>query len=170
MALEIKVKVPDSFLEGVKMRHLRGMTREEFLNSRISEEDSGCWHWHGEVTRNGYGRVKWGGKRYLTYRLIYEMIKGPVPEGLQLDHLCRNRLCVNPEHLEPVTISENIRRGEMGFGRLSGLCKNGLHDITDEGNIYLGGGRRTCYKCRRVSYGLAEERVRPKQKRVEYLN
>lgn len=69
---------------------------------------SGCWIWNGHRD-SGYGRI--GSK--LVYRITYERVNGPVPKGLELDHLCRNRACVNPDHLEPVTHSVNSRRGAM---------------------------------------------------------
>src|SRR6478752_5165546 len=74
-------------------------------------QENGCWEWVGSVRKNdGYGR--WSvGKGTLAHRVIYEKMRGAVPKGLELDHLCRNRLCVNPDHLEPVTTRENIFRG-----------------------------------------------------------
>jgi hypothetical protein len=71
-----------------------------------------CWEWHGERIRNGYGRL-WISttQRMLAHRFAYELLIGPIPEGLDLDHLCRNRSCVNPAHLEPVTNRENVIRG-----------------------------------------------------------
>lgn len=70
-----------------------------------------CWEWCGEINRKGYGRLWVGGKRRFAHRAYYEAKYGPIPEGLQIDHLCRNRSCVNPDHLEPVTALENRRRG-----------------------------------------------------------
>lgn len=74
-----------------------------------------CWVWTG-ATRGGYGRVKLStlGQTVSTHRLSYEHHVGPIPDGKVLDHLCRNRACMNPAHLEPVTHQENIRRGEAG--------------------------------------------------------
>jgi hypothetical protein len=72
----------------------------------------GCWEWKKWITGKGYGRIKVGGKLMLAHRHFYEMAKGPIPTGLQIDHKCRNRSCVNPEHLEVVTNEVNTQRGE----------------------------------------------------------
>lgn len=73
-------------------------------------DDAGCWVWQRSTWRNGYGRLKRDGKWVQAYRVYYERHVGPIPKGLTLDHLCRNRLCVNPTHLEPVTREENLLR------------------------------------------------------------
>lgn len=71
-----------------------------------------CWIWQGECNReNGYGRVVVQKRKLLAHRVLYERAKGPIPEGAQLDHLCRVRNCVNPDHLEPVNGAENVQRG-----------------------------------------------------------
>jgi hypothetical protein len=80
--------------------------------SRFVEVD-GCWLWVGSL-RGGYGRVRFNGKLVEAHRLSYEHHVGKIPDGLVIDHLCRNRSCINPEHLEVVTEAENIRRGNQG--------------------------------------------------------
>lgn len=82
--------------------------------SRIVKLDNGCWQWTG-YTNGGYGGMNVNGKAYRVHRLAYEHFVGPIPEGLVLDHLCRNRACANPDHLEPVTHHTNILRG-VGTG------------------------------------------------------
>ena len=72
---------------------------------------NGCHQWTAYCGENGYGRFYLDGRGLLAHRWSYERHVGPIPHGLQIDHLCRNRGCVNPEHLEPVTPSENVRRG-----------------------------------------------------------
>lgn len=79
------------------------------MTRRISFTDD-CWNWQGAVTSSGYGSVGHRGRIWSTHRLAYELLIGPIPDGLQIDHLCRNKLCCNPWHLEPVTVQENRRR------------------------------------------------------------
>jgi hypothetical protein len=74
-----------------------------------------CWEWTGSLMTDGYGQKCHGGRYVAAHRLVYEALVGPVPEGLELDHLCGNPSCVNPDHLEPVTHQENMRRGRNRY-------------------------------------------------------
>lgn len=117
----------------------------------IPEPMSGCWLWLGTTDGKGYGRLNFCGGPVLAHRLSYEMHMGPIPEGLALDHLCRNPYCINPDHLEPVTIAENTRRGHVGEKnrqiKLSMThCKRG-HPLTGD-NVKHIANQRVCLTCR----------------------
>lgn len=108
----------------------------------FAEEDE-CWEWLASRDRKGYGKLG----HALAHRCSYELFVGPIPEGLTLDHLCRNHGCVNPAHLEPVTRLANTHRGP--YNPRQTQCKRG-HFLTDE-NVYVapGTGFRACRQCKR---------------------
>lgn len=112
------------------------------------EPNSGCWLWTGSLDAKGYGSF-WGvGAHLKAHRFWYEHLYGPVPLGLELDHKCRVRCCVNPDHLEAVTHLENMRRGD-NHHRHKTHCRNG-HPY-DSVNTYAYRGERLCRECRRQS-------------------
>ena len=108
----------------------------------------GCWLWTACVNKKGYGQVGIGGReKRLAHRVLYEAMVGPIPDGLELDHLCRTPACVRPGHLEPVTHAENMARGAHS---LKTHCPKG-HEYT-EANTRLGRGQgRKCRTCHRVN-------------------
>lgn len=111
----------------------------------VGEPDQ-CWP-ANECDRGGYGRVRWRNKTYRAHRFAYEIMVGPIPDGFELDHLCGNRRCVNPAHLEPVTHQENVRRGASPAARIArgGRCSRG-HEYTPE-NTHIRGNSRECRTC-----------------------
>lgn len=113
---------------------------------------SECWEWPGAKTSAGYGNTRSGGKNRLAHRVSYERFVGPIPAGLTLDHLCRNRACINPKHLEPVTMRENNRRGMSPAGKKSRQTHCLIGHPFDEANTYHRPGRegRECRACHRI--------------------
>jgi hypothetical protein len=126
-----------------------------------------CWTWTG-VTKNGYGHYcGWDASarrkvNLMAHRAVWTLLRGDIPQGLQLDHLCRNRLCVNPEHLEPVTQVENVRRGASpsADNARKTICMRG-HALEGE-NLYVtpGRGYRQCRECVRLRWLRFAERRR----------
>lgn len=115
--------------------------------ARVNKTD-GCWLWTGAADFNGYGRIIVNRKIVLTHRFSYELARGPIPDGLVLDHLCRIPGCVNPSHLEAVTQKENMRRGAR-VARTH--CKRGHRLADDNLEPYSINtlGHRNCVTCRR---------------------
>ena len=122
------------------------LTLDAMFDRALPEPNSGCWLWPTE-SREGYGHVWCGGRTRRAHIVSYELARGAVPEGLVLDHLCRVRCCINPDHLEPVTQGENIRRSPiMGQYARPTTCPKG--HAFDESNTYRAGGQRYCRACR----------------------
>jgi hypothetical protein len=113
-----------------------------------------CWEWPLARKSDGYPIVGWDGRTRHAHRVAYEFLVGPIPDGLTLDHLCRNRGCVNPDHLEPVTHQENCRRARKDY------CAHG-HELTPE-NTYIrpSNGRRACRECGRIATRAYNSRQR----------
>lgn len=129
------------------------MSEQELFWSHVDKDGpNGCWLWTLKPHWTGYGKFKARGKRQvLPHRYAYELLVGPIPAGLTLDHLCRTPLCLNPDHLEPVTMAENIRRGTSPSAQNARRthCKRG-HPLSGE-NLHIrpSDGGRVCLSCSR---------------------
>jgi len=126
--------------------------------------DDGCWLWHASMDHGGYGRIRRDRRNLLAHRVVYELLVGPIPEGKHLDHLCRVRNCVRPDHLEAVDNRTNILRGE-GVTALNARkthCKRG-HEFNDS-NTYVIPSGRACRRCaidRAARWKRANKKVGP---------
>lgn len=140
---------------------------ERFWDKVMPEPNSGCWLWTGALYFNGYGAFGIEGRKVRrAHRLAYEALRGPIPEGLHLDHKCRVRCCVNPDHLEPVTQAENNRRSAAVAGNSKKTnCPRG-HPYSPENTDVLRSGSRACLACRRLRQ--EEHREEHRQYMKEY--
>jgi len=129
------------------------------ISSKMAEQDTGCWMWTAAVSADGYGSIKWQGDTWRAHRLTYELLVGPIPDGLHIDHLCRNTLCVNPAHLEPVTPRTNTLRGtnRAAANARKTHCERG-HELVGTNLIPRPNGHRTCRTCKQASDAAAYER------------
>lgn len=121
--------------------------------SKVDKQD--CWVWTGTVKPNGYGKFSVGQKTLNAHRWSYETFVGKVPEGLDLDHLCRNRACVNPAHLEPVTRSVNITRGRSACAEKTHCPRNHPYDAANtrvyvRDGVFVGRICRACERSRKI--------------------
>lgn len=130
----------------------------------------GCWRWDGSLTSTGYGRIGHGGrasnggKRERAHRVTHRLLKGPIPEGTELDHLCRNTRCVNPDHLDAVTHRVNIQRARGTETH----CGRG-HERTPENTYVSRAGFRNCRECTRI-LGRERKRETRRRKREEVVS
>jgi hypothetical protein len=125
-------------------------------------DPSGCWLWTRCLDRDGYGNQRFQGRLQKSHRVSYQILRGPIPPNLTIDHLCRVRHCVNPEHMECVTPIENVMRGEgvgVRFSRAT-HCVNG-HEFTTDNTLVFNGGR---YRCCRMCAKLRMRRRRATDK------
>ena len=140
--------------KGVRMDRGLGVVQPPEVRfwSRVNKSGPlGCWEWTAGKTTSGYGAFRVGNRAVVSHRYAYELLIGPIPETLQLDHLCRNRACVNPSHIEPVTQVVNLARGISGpaTNARKTHCSRG-HEFTAE-NTYSPPSNPThrgCRKCR----------------------
>lgn len=130
-------------------------------------DEHGCWIWQRSRNVEGYGVIYGlcpcgeGRKHFKAHRVVYERLVGPIPDGLVIDHLCRVHPCVNPAHLEAVTIGENSRRGASPWGSTQ-HCKQG-HEFTPENTRIRPNGRRRCITCINLENAAYRARKRAAQ-------
>jgi hypothetical protein len=123
---------------------------EDRLWGRVDKTET-CWLWTGHTAGEGYGVISVDGRDAYVHRLVHEWLVGPIPEGYEVDHLCRVRLCVRPEHLEAVTQQENHRRA-MAYRRAKHAARTHCrHGHPWKTNAYFDRGRRRCRTCQRAA-------------------
>jgi hypothetical protein len=134
-----------------------------------------CWLWIGSVSDRGYGNVTYKGKSYKAHRLAYHFYKEDLIPGLEIDHLCKVKNCVNPDHLEQVTKQENMRRSDCvsAVNRRKTRCKRG-HDFNSDNTYTHKSGKRSCRLCRNEDgkklYYRNHEQIRARRKELYVQN
>lgn len=133
---------------------LKGQSLLQRIMVSVRQTETGCWQWLKSLTKDGYAsKMLVSGVHRRAHHVVYEYFIGPIPGGLELDHLCRNRACVNPAHLEPVTHAENNRRAHV-----LERCPRG-HDYS-----YVSAGRRGRQKVCRTCAGENQRRSRARRR------
>ena len=152
-----------------------GQTIEQRLMEKVSPEpNSGCWLWMGALHNDGYGVIRIGtrssGAIKKAHRVSYETFIGTIPNGLEIDHLCRVRCCINPHHLEPVTPEVNRLRG-FGVSRLNEMkthCVRG-HEFTEANTLHFIHRGKECRRCKRCTVDQCAQRYKLKKLKGDAL-
>ncbi|HLW00043.1 MAG TPA: HNH endonuclease signature motif containing protein [Ktedonobacterales bacterium] len=147
--------------KGTAVKWLRKVEPLARFDEKVVKEASGCWFWQGWLDVNGYARFKIGSQSVLVHRWAYEYYRGAISKGFVIDHLCKNRSCVNPDHLEAITIKENNIRAKTH-------CRAG-HPLTPENVYFTRDGTRICRLCqeeRRAGYRQHSHQLRLGEKSI----
>ncbi len=145
------------------------LKRDEFMSLVMPEPNSGCWLWLGAINRNGYGRFSNGAHGMLmAHRVSLLLVGRERPDGMEVDHKCRVRCCVNPDHLEYVTHAENLRRGDTlsAIAARRTHCRAG-HPLSGV-NLMMRAGKRGCRECDRLRQ-IAAYKPEGKRRRRRHL-
>lgn len=150
----MKTRAPIKTIPALTPRQLRHFWE------KVSKSE-GCWEWTGTKTKSSYGSVWLGWERFYAHRVAYTIAHGAIPDGLTVDHLCHNRRCVNPAHLEAVPLGVNILRSGSPTAKHAAKthCVHG-HPITEPGQYILDSGGRRCLICKREKERRHDERLR----------
>lgn len=143
------------------------------IAERVTVDGYECWIWQGNKLPKGYGVISFGGSTAYTHRLMYEGEHGPIPAGMQIDHLCRQPSCCNPAHLEVVTPQENTLRGNSPRlarerGGKKTHCPRG-HAYTDENTYVSAKGGKSCRICRSLKHAEWAEKRRQRARSTALL-
>lgn len=143
-------------------KKLDNKTLNRFMN-KVFIQDDNCWRWTSSINYSGYAHFWYKGQVRRAHRVIYEHYFGEIVVGFELDHKCKNRWCVNPDHLEEVTHKENVRRGNVKFPQLSKTHCPYNHPYSGENLSYSKEGWRRCKACARRKY--RERKMRTDEER-----
>ncbi len=137
---------------------------------KVEIDDAGCWLWTAALNRDGYGMFGWTGTMKLAHRVAYAELVGDIGVGLMVDHLCRVRDCVNPQHLEPVTPRENIMRSPLTTSAINARkthCSTGDHEFNEVNTIWdTTLTKRACRVCRNIWQNANAQAKRDEIKRA----
>lgn len=158
-----------SFRKDTQWERIETFPLTKFL-THVKVLDNGCWGWIGCLNHHGYGNCNvMGFPSNLTHRIMYDYFYGNLSPDLTIDHLCRNRACVNPLHLQQVTSQENQKRGLVNQYKYATHCING-HSLSGDNLTMCQRGERMCRKCHRISNKKYIEKKSRKKLESELLN
>ena len=139
------------------------------VSSEHAHNGSPCWDWQGGLNNMGYGRMYYGGHRFVISNLVYQLFVEAMPKTLEADHLCRRPICVNPAHIEAVTHGENLRRSNFGSGvnARKTHCDYG-HELSGDNVVRRSDGWRQCRTCSNRRQSESQKRQEARRKELPY--